>query len=215
MFGKILEGKEYLDYLDTKIREAYFEHNEDAADYMWYLWCGKNSPFFGKDKMTTFEQYFIDEKETHKENKIPYYTYITDEEFCEKIIKDFGIEEKFSHIINGHTPVKEKDGESPVRANGRLLVIDGGFAKGYREKTGKAGFVLSYNSYGLVLSANKVFESIQKVIDTEDEIPTEIIVRDETLKRRRIRDTDIGKELQEQIDCLEELLEAYRSGKVV
>lgn len=115
--GKTLEGKEYLDYLDTKIREAYFEHNEVASDYMWYLWCGKNSPFFGKDKMTTFEQYFIDEKEAHKENKIPYYTHITDEAFCEKVLKDFGVEEKFSHIINGHTPVKEKEGESPVRAN--------------------------------------------------------------------------------------------------
>ena len=84
---------------------------------MWYLWCGKNSPFFGKDKMTTFEQYFIDEKEAHNENKIPYYTNITDETFCEKVLKDFGVEEKFSHIINGHTPVKEKEGESPVRAN--------------------------------------------------------------------------------------------------
>ncbi len=124
LLGKTLEGKEYLDHLDEVIRKAYFEKNEIAKDYMWYLWCGKDSPFFGKDRMTTFEQYFIDDKEIHKEHKIPYYKYITDEKFCKKVLKDFGINEEYSHIINGHVPVKAKDGESPVKANGKLLVID-------------------------------------------------------------------------------------------
>lgn len=213
LLGKTLGGKEYLDHLDKAIRKAYFEGDKESADYMWYLWCGKDSPFFGKDKMTTFEQYFINDKASHKEHKIPYYEYITKEEFCCKVLKDFGIKEEFSHIINGHVPVKAKDGESPVKANGKLLVIDGGFAKGYREKTGEAGFILSYNSYGLMLNANKTFESIQKVIETEDEVPTEIMVSDQILERKRVGDTDIGKELKEQIECLEELLGWYRSGQ--
>jgi fructose-1,6-bisphosphatase-3 len=138
LLGETLEGKAYLDHLDKVIRKAYFEKNEEAMDYMWYLWCGKDSPFFGKDKMTTFEQYFVDDKSSHKENKIPYYKYISKEEFCKKILKDFGINEEFSHIINGHVPVKMS--ESPVKANGKLLVIDGGFAKGYREKTRRSRF---------------------------------------------------------------------------
>lgn len=107
--GKTLEGKEYLDYLDNVIRNAYFEDDKIASDYMWYLWCGEDSPFFGKDQMTTFEQYFIDDKAAHKENKIPYYTHIVEEEFCNKILKDFGVTDEFSHIINGHVPVKAKD----------------------------------------------------------------------------------------------------------
>lgn len=117
LLGKTLEGKEYLDYLDKIIRKAYFEDNQEAKDYMWYLWCGKDSPFFGKDKMTTFEQYFVEDKEVRKENKIPYYKYILDENYCKKLLKDFGINEEFSHIVNGHVPVKANDGESPVKAN--------------------------------------------------------------------------------------------------
>lgn len=117
LLGKTLEGKEYLDYLDKVIRKAYFEDNQEAKDYMWYLWCGKDSPFFGKDKMTTFEQYFVEDKEVRKENKIPYYKYILDENYCKKLLKDFGINEEFSHIVNGHVPVKANDGESPVKAN--------------------------------------------------------------------------------------------------
>ena len=109
LLGKTLEGKEFLDHLDNAIREAYFDKNEEAADYMWYLWCGKDSPFFGKLRMTTFEQYFIDDKESHHEPKIPYYTFVTDEKFCKKILRDFGVKEEFSHIINGHVPVKAKD----------------------------------------------------------------------------------------------------------
>ncbi len=215
LLGETHEGKEYLDYLDKVIRIAYFEENQEAKDYMWYLWCGKDSPFFGKDRMTTFEQYFVDDSEIRKENKIPYYRHITNEDFCIKILRDFGIKEDFSHIVNGHVPVKASNGESPVKANGKLLVIDGGFAKSYRKSTGEAGYVLSYNSYGLVLTANKTFETIEKVIETENEVPTEIVVNDKSIKRRRVGDTDIGKELKEQINCLTGLLEYYRNGRII
>ncbi len=215
LLGNTLGGKEYLDYLDKVIRKAYFEDNQEAKDYMWYLWCGKDSPFFGKDKMTTFESYFVGDKEATAEHKVAYYKYVIKEDYCMKILRDFGIHEEFSHIVNGHVPVKAKDGESPVKANGKLLVIDGGFAKSYREKTGEAGYVLSYNSYGLELTANKTFETIEKVIETEDEVPTGIIVNDKSRQRRKVGDTDIGKELKEQINCLTELLEFYRNGNVI
>ena len=214
VLGKELEGKELLDYLDKIIIKAYFTNDKEARDYMWYLWCGKDSPFFGKDKMTTFERYFIDDKETHKENKIPYYKSIVKKENCEKILKAFGIEDEFSHIINGHTPVKSKDGETPVRAGGKLLIIDGGFAKAYREKTGKAGYTLSYNSRGLILNANNPLTSIKDAIKYGEDIQSEIIVDDRVLERKTVADTDIGKELKRQIEALKALLEEYRKRNI-
>lgn len=214
VLGKKLKGKELLDYIDKVVQDAYFTSNKNAKDYMWYLWCGKNSPFFGKEKMTTFEQYFVDEKETHKEKKIPYYKFVKRKENCEKILKSFGIEDEFSHIVNGHTPVKAKDGESPVRADGKLLVIDGGFAKAYREKTGEAGFTLSYNSYGLALNANKPLTSIQDAIENEEDIDAEIIVDDKVVTRKLVEDTDQGKELRRKINVLKALLEEYKKGNI-
>lgn len=214
VLDKELEGKELLDYLDKVISRAYFENDKDARDYMWYLWCGKNSPFFGKDKMTTFERYFIDEKETHKENKIPYYSYIVKKENCEKLLKSFGIEDEFAHVINGHTPISMKDGESPVRAGGKLLIIDGGFAKAYREKTGKAGYTLAYNSRGLVLNANHPFNSIRDAIRFGEDIQSEIIVDARTTERKTVADTDIGKDLRGQIDALKDLLEEYKKHSI-
>ena len=214
VLDKELEGKELLDYLDKVIAKAYYSENNAAKDYMWYLWCGKDSPFFGKEKMTTFERYFIDDKETHIEKKIPYYTFITEKKNCEKILKAFGIEEEFSHVINGHTPVKSKDGESPVRAEGKLLVIDGGFAKAYREKTGKAGYTLAYNSRGLVLNANNTPPSIKDAVRFGEDLQSEIIVDARTLDRKTVADTDIGKELRCQIEALKALLEEYRKHNI-
>jgi len=142
IMGRSLYGKQYLDFLDKIIRKAYFEReqekNSDCIDIMWYLWCGPKSPLFGKEKAATFERYFVIEKETHKEIKNPYFSLVENEEICNKILKEFGLEGKDSHIINGHIPVKEKDGESPIKANGKLLVIDGGFAKSYRGQTRKS-----------------------------------------------------------------------------
>ena len=197
-----------------KIFNSNYGNDKEARDYMWYLWCGENSPFFGKDKMTTFERYFIDDKETHIENKIPYYSFIVKKENCEKLLKSFGIDDEFSHIINGHTPVNMKEGESPVRAGGKLLVIDGGFAKAYRKKTGKAGYTLSYNSRGLVLNANNPFNSIRDAIKYSEDIQSEIIVDARTTERKTVADTDIGKNLREQIDALKALLKEYRKHSI-
>lgn len=215
--GKKVKGKEYFDAINEMANKAYYERNyigQDIIDKMWYLWISPDSPFFGKEKMATFETYFINEKETHRETKNSYYYLIDNEEFCDKILHEFGLETNDSHILNGHMPVKAKDGESPVRANGKLLVIDGGFAKGYQEKTGNAGYVLTYNSYGLLLSQNKPFESIQKAITEEKDIIAEIVVKKTDVVRKTVGDTDIGRKLKEEIQTLKELLEAYKKGDI-
>lgn len=219
VLGRTLSGKEYLDFIDKTIRRAYFEKdltdkNEDVNDLMWYLWCGPKSPLFGKEKAATFERYFVVDKETHKEKKNPYFTLIESEEMCNRILKEFGLEGKNAHIINGHIPVKEKDGESPIKANGKLLVIDGGFAKSYRGETGRAGYTLTYNSYGLILAANEPFDSKADAIREEKDIKYDIMVNAKETERKRVADTDIGKEIQEEIDDLKLLLQAYREGKI-
>ena len=219
VLGRTLSGKEYLDFIDKTIRRAYFEKdltdkNEDVNDLMWYLWCGPKSPLFGKEKAATFERYFVVDKETHKEKKNSYFTLIESEEMCNKILKEFGLEGKNAHIINGHIPVKEKDGESPIKANGKLLVIDGGFAKSYRGETGRAGYTLTYNSYGLILAANEPFDSKADAIREEKDIKYDIMVNAKETERKRVADTDIGKEIQEEIDDLKLLLQAYREGKI-
>jgi len=219
ILGKTLAGKEFLDYIDKNIRIAYIEKdsedkNEDINDLMWYLWCGPKSPLFGKEKAATFERYFVEDKETHKEKKNPYFKLNENEEICIKILKEFGLEGKNSHIINGHIPVKEKDGESPIRANGKLLVIDGGFAKSYRSQTGRAGYTLTYNSYGLILAANEPFDSKADAIREEIDIKYDIMVNEKETERKSVADTDVGKQIQEEIDDLQLLLQAYREGKI-
>mgnify|MGYP003302549008 FL=1 len=219
ILGRTLAGKEYLDFIDKTIRIAYFEReqidrNEDINDLMWYLWCGPKSPLFGKEKAATFERYFVIDKETHEEKKNAYFTLSQHEEICDKILKEFGLEGKNSHIINGHIPVKEKDGESPIRANGKLLVIDGGFAKSYRSQTGRAGYTLTYNSYGLILAANEPFDSKADAIREEIDIKYDIMVNEKETERKNVADTDIGKQLQEEIDDLKLLLQSYKEGKI-
>lgn len=219
VLGRTLAGKEYLDFIDKSIRKAYFEReeldrNEEINDLMWYLWCGPKSPLFGKEKAATFERYFVTDKETHVEKKNAYYTLSQHEEMCNKILKEFGLEGKNSHIINGHIPVKEKDGESPIRANGKLLLIDGGFAKSYRSQTGRAGYTLTYNSYGLILAANEPFDSKADAIREEIDIKYDIMVNEKETERKNVADTDIGKQLQEEIDDLKLLLQAYKEGKI-
>jgi fructose-1,6-bisphosphatase-3 len=219
ILGKTLSGKEYLDFIDKNIRIAYLEKdnidkNTDINDFMWYLWCGPKSPLFGKEKAATFERYFVEDKETHKEKKNPYFVLNEKEEICINILKEFGLEGKNSHIINGHIPVKEKDGESPIRANGKLLVIDGGFAKSYRSQTGRAGYTLTYNSYGLILAANEPFDSKAEAIREGIDIKYDIMVNEKETERKNVADTDIGKQLQEEIDDLKLLLQAYKEGKI-
>lgn len=214
--GKDLSGKAYFNQINVVANRAYFDikDNAEEIDSMWFLWSCKDSPLFGKEKMATFESYFIEEKQTHKEEKNPYYHYIEQEEYCDKVLKEFGLEGEDCHIMNGHIPVRAKDGESPIRANGKMFVIDGGFAKSYREKTGIAGYILTYNSHGLLLSRNKPFESIDKAIKEESDIMSEIIVK-ETVERKTVGDTDIGKQLKVEIEDLKELLTAYRSGQLL
>lgn len=215
--GKKVKGKEYFDLINDTVNRIWINKNspnKELIDIMWYLWISPNSPFFGKEKMATFESYFVKDKETHKEAKNPYYYHMEDEETGEKILKEFEIEENDSHIINGHIPVKAKDGESPIRANGKLLIIDGGFAKSFREKTGNAGYILTYNSHGLLLSQNKPFESVEKAISEEKDIISELIVKKTEETRKRVADTDIGKTLKKEIRDLYELLKCYETGEL-
>ena len=215
--GEQLSGKEYLDAVNEAINKIWISKEnieKEKIDLMWYLWISPNSPFFGKDKMATFESYFVKDKEMSKETKNPYYTLTNKEEICDKILKEFGLDEKESHIVNGHMPVKAKDGESPIRGNGKLLVIDGGFAKSYQQKTGNAGYILTYNSNGLLLSQNKPFESVEKAIEEERDIISEIIVKKTGITRKTVNDTDIGKKLRAEIADLEELLKYYENGEI-
>lgn len=216
LYGKKLNGKALMDDMENIAHKAFFSdsnsENQSDIDFMWYLWCSPNSPLFGKDKVATLERYFIDDKETHKEIKNPYYNYLDDENVCDMILKDFGITSKDGHIINGHMPVKAKDGESPVRANGKLIVIDGGFAKSYQKSTGLAGYTLTYNSNGMILAANEPFESKNKAIVEGLDIRSQTILKQYVKERKRVRDTDIGKNLQSQIDDLKLLLNAYVDG---
>lgn len=216
---KKYKGKALLDKFDTLAREAYFFKSYSkqklfAMDMMWYLWCGPNSPEFGKYKMTTFERYFIDDKAPHKEDRNPYYKYRDDVDLCKNIFKEFNLDPAISHIINGHIPVKTKEGESPIKANGRLLVIDGGFCRAYQPQTGIAGYTLIYNSYGLLLTSHEPFESIRKAIEEEQDILSSTIILEHALTRKRVADTDIGRELKKQIKDLEMLLVSYRKGLI-
>jgi len=210
-------GKKLFDRIDQIVRQAYFEEKRPkekrfGQDFIWYLWCGPSSPPFDKDRMTTFERYFLSEKETHKETKGHYYYLKDNQALCELILKEFGIEDKHSHIINGHIPVKTAKGESPIKAGGKLLVIDGGYSKAYQPETGIAGFTLIYNSHGLQLVQHQPFESTIKAIEEGDDIISETTVLEFSNKRKLVRDTDIGKVLMHQIEDLTKLLEAYRSG---
>lgn len=217
--GKSYSGKAYLDRLETIAREGYFYSEDKEAklyglDLIWYLWTGPDSPLFGKDKMTTFERYFVDDKETHREIKDPYFEYRENEEMCNMIFKEFNLDPEDSHIVNGHVPVKFRKGESPIKANGKLLVIDGGLSKAYQKTTGLAGYTLIYNSYGLLLVSHEAFESTEKSIREEKDILSNTIVLEREVKRKRVADTDDGKVIKNQIDELLRLLDAYKKGVI-
>ncbi len=215
--GKKYCGKDYLDAVERTMREGYFNKPHTAAkrecmDVIWYMWCGEDSPLFGKKKMTTFERYFIDDKATHKEVSNPYYSLRNEEETCKRVLSAFGLDPEASHIVNGHVPVKVSKGESPIKANGRLFVIDGGFAKAYQKVTGIAGYTLIYNSHGMVLVSHEPFVSTDVAIAEEKDILSSTVALQYTQDRIRVRDTDIGKKLQESINELEKLLYAYQNG---
>ena len=220
VFGKEYSGKALYDILDTYARRGYYASRESGdkakgEDILWYIWTGPNSPVFGKDKMTTFERYFIEDKETHVETKNAYYRLYDNEEIVDKILREFGLNTTKSHIVNGHVPVERKKGESPIKCNGKLLVIDGGFSKAYQHKTGIAGYTLVANSYGMRLVSHEPFESTEAAIRKESDIFSDSIVVETALRRQCVADTDIGVELKESIHQLEELLDAYREGVLV
>ena len=219
IYGKTYKGKALYDALEVYVRRAFFAVNEEererSADIMWYIWSGPNSPLFGKDKMTTFERYFIEDPETHVEKKNPYYKLLEDETVIDNILKEFGLQGDDIHIINGHVPVQQKAGESPVKCNGKVLVIDGGFSRAYQKKTGIAGYTLIYNSYGLLLAAHEPFTSAEEAVAKEVDIHSKQVAVKLTERRRLVGDTDTGVVLRERIQELTALLEAYRSGIII
>lgn len=217
LFGEKYSGRELLHRVGMTMRAAFnddtpADRKEFATDYYWYLWCGPDSPLFDKSKMTTFERYFIEDKETHKEAKGAYYTLRDDPKVCDMILDSFGVEGEHRHIINGHVPVRVGKGECPVRADGRLLVIDGGFAKAYHRTTGIAGYTLVFHSRGLQLVEHEPFTSTEEAIANSADILGTIQIVELSNHRQRVRDTDKGRELQGQIDELTRLLYAYRHG---
>lgn len=185
-----------------------------GRDMMWYIWLNENSPLFGKNKMATFERYFLAEKELHKEKKNPYYELLEDEATVNNIMKEFELDPAHSHIINGHVPVKTKNGENPVKCDGKVLVIDGGFSKAYQKETGIAGYTLIYNSHGMILAAHDPFESTEAAIEKENDIHARSVIVKRLTERKLVGDTDIGRDLKEQIRDLERLLVSYRSGLI-
>ena len=210
---RVYRGREYMDYAQRTARLAYFEPNESHLDFMWYLWCGKKSPLSGRN-IKTFERTFIKDKTAWEEEKNPYYRFYQQEEVCARILNAFGLHSPMSHIINGHTPIKVADGESPVKANNRLVVIDGGFCKAYQKTTGIAGYTLIYNSHGMRLKAHHPFESIEKVLEENKDIESTSNFFEMEPERVMIKDTDNGKKILETIRDLELLLAAYRRGTI-
>lgn len=216
--GKEYKGRELMDQMDSYARKGFFykksPEKQFGMDIMWYLWTGKCSSLFGKDDMTTYERYFIADKKTHVENKNPYYTLREDENICNKIFDEFGLDYEQSHIITGHVPVESKKGESPIKAGGKILVIDGGFSRAYQGKTGIAGYTLIYNSYTLQLVAHEPFSSAEDAIKKESDILSTSVVVEDIARRMYVRDTLDGEKMQEEINDLKMLLLAYKKGLI-
>lgn len=219
LYDKIYKGKALYDALEVYVRKAFYaldpEEKAKGEDVMWYIWSGPNSPLFGKDKMATFERYFLEDKETHVETKNPYYKLLEQDETADRILKEFGLEGEEYHIINGHVPVHHMDGESPVKCGGKVLVIDGGFSKPYQKETGIAGYTLIYNSYGLMLAAHEPFTTTEEAVKNESDIVSKRVAVKRTADRQLVGDTDTGESLKVRIAELKELLQAYRSGIII
>lgn len=216
--GSTYRGKAFMDYLDDEVRKAYFnplasEETGRSGDIMWYLWLGSKSPLFGKDQMTTFERSFIADKKAHKEYTVPYYKLVNEREICEKILAEFGLDPNTSHILNGHVPVKIKDGESPIRGGGKLFIIDGGISKAYQKQTGIAGYTFIFNSRFMALAEHKPYSPMKEDGSQEFHAPTIKIVENMPV-RLTVQSSDIGEDLQVQVEDLKNLVKAYRSGVI-
>lgn len=211
--GQYYSGRALLDYCDRVVARAWAQRDESALDMMWYLWCGQNSPFSGRC-FHTFELALIDDEETWVEPKNAYFDFWEDVDVIKMLLREFGLDPETGHIINGHTPVKAKLGESPVKAGGKLFIIDGGFCKAYQPKTGLAGYTLIYNSHGLRLKSHRPFSGVAAVLDENADMESDSVCVETFPRRRYIGDTDHGKKLSERIDALNSLLSAYRSGLI-
>ncbi len=211
--GVWYSGKSLLDYADIVVKSAWAKHDESALDMMWYLWCGNDSPFSGR-VFHTFERAVVDDQSTWAEPKNPYFSFWEDEKAVEMILTEFGLDPERGHIINGHTPVKAKKGESPVKAGGKLFIIDGGFCEAYQKTTGIAGYTLVYNSHGLKIKSHYPFKGIAKAIDENADIESDAVQVERFPTRRYIADCDSGEHLRRRIEALEQLLAAYRSGTI-
>ena len=217
--GKKYSGRALMHHTGMQIRTAFQqdsapEERDYAIDYFLYLWCGPDSPLFDKSKMATFERYFIADKETHVEEKGYYFKLRDNEEVIDHILDAFGVVGSNRHIINGHVPVRTLKGENPIKANGKLMVIDGGFSKAYHNETGIAGYTLVYHSRGFQLVQHEPFTSTEDAIQRGTDIKSTTQIVEMSNRRMLVADTDIGVELRKQIDDLEELLYAYRHGYI-
>ena len=217
--GQELSGKAFMDYADKTARQAYYHkrgtpEREFGMDFLWWLWAGRNSPIFGRDRMATFERRFIDNEVAQAEPKNAYYTYYQDPEVCDMLLKEFGLEGPHCHIINGHVPVKAKKGESPIKGGGKLIVIDGGFSKAYQPTSGIAGYTLTFGSRYFRIVAHQPFAGKQHAVASNADIDNESDIFEWMETRLKVADTDEGKMLRARVDELMDLLDAYRSGAV-
>lgn len=217
--GAERSGREFLDYADRTARKAHYDkrgtpERQFGLDFLWWLWAGRNSPIFGRDKMTTFERRFIRDEDTWAEPKNAYYSYYNDPSVCDGLLREFGLEGPHCHIINGHVPVKAKKGESPIKGGGKLLVIDGGFSRAYQPTSGIAGYTLIFNSRRLRIVSHQPFSGRREALLNNHDIDNDSLVFEQLENRMRIAQTDEGIQLQTQVDDLMRLLEAYRSGAV-
>ena len=214
--GVTRSGRAYMDFCDKTARAAYYDGGQNALDFMYYLWCGRQSPLFGRERMTTFERYFVSDRKTWEEPKNPYYELVEDYTHAAAILREFGLDPRESHIINGHVPVRAATGEHPVRAGGRYIRIDGGFCRAYHDKTGIAGYTLIYSSRGLRLVSHIPFEGKKAAVrENRDILAVDDVIFEMMPSRKLVRDTDEGRRILERMEDLRALLAAYREGVVL
>ncbi len=212
--GKKYSGKRYMDYCEKRLRKANDNRSEKNLDFFWYMWCSPDSPLFGKNKMATFERMYVNDTETHVEEKQPYFNLQDSEEICIKILEEFDLESKNGHIVNGHIPVKFKSGEQPVKANGKLVLIDGGMSTTYRKITGIAGYTLTFNSYGLAITSHSPFEGVDFIVENNVDTTSQKFIVEKVTKRILVIDTDKGAKMLEDIEDLKNLMFLYKTGAI-
>ena len=217
--GRERKGRAFLGFADTAARQAYYMNpdNEErrlAMDFLWFLWAGRNSPIFGRDRMTTFERRLIADEDAWSEPKNAYYRLYNDPAVCERLLHEFGLNGEHCHIINGHVPVKARKGESPIKGGGRLIVIDGGFCKAYQPTSGIAGYTLISDSFRYRIVSHQPFAGRDKAIRENYDISSTAQVFEQMDVRQKIAETDIGRNLAERIDDLRLLLAAFKTGVI-